>query len=130
MAMTWEYLSRLGRELPEVVEGVWYRTPSLQVRGKSFVRLKEDGESVVFLLDSLPEQEFLMQAQPDVYYITDHYRGYKAILARLAALPVAECRDRLEEGWRIKAPKALVRQLDAGATPLKPRARPGGRSGD
>src|ERR687887_106609 len=39
--MTWEQLSRLGRELPEVVEGTWFRTPALKVRGKSFVRLKE-----------------------------------------------------------------------------------------
>jgi hypothetical protein len=41
--MNWEQLVKLGRELPEVEEGSWYRTPALNVRGKSFVRLKEDG---------------------------------------------------------------------------------------
>jgi hypothetical protein len=41
--MTWEEICALGRELPEVTEGVWFRTPALLVRGKSFVRLKEDG---------------------------------------------------------------------------------------
>jgi hypothetical protein len=30
----------LGRELPEVEEGTWYRTPALLVRGKGLVRLK------------------------------------------------------------------------------------------
>ena len=46
--MKWEQLCKLGCELPEVREGIWFRTPSLEVRGKSFVRLKEDGKSVVF----------------------------------------------------------------------------------
>jgi hypothetical protein len=112
--MKWQQISKLGRELPEVVEDVWFRTPALKVRGKSFVRLREDGESVVFLLESVDEQEFLIEAQPDVYYITDHYRGYPAVLARLAALRTPEARLRLERAWRIKAPKSLVKQLDAG----------------
>ncbi|MFY9550926.1 MAG: MmcQ/YjbR family DNA-binding protein [Thermoanaerobaculia bacterium] len=110
--MKWEELVRLGRALPEVVEDTWYRTPALKVRGKAFVRLKEDGRSVVFLLESVDEQEFLIQARPDVYFITDHYRGYPAVLARLSALRTPECRFRLERGWRLKAPKPLVKELD------------------
>lgn len=107
--MKWERLCELGRALPEVVEDVWYRTPALKVRGKAFVRLKEDGASVVFLLESVDEQEHLIASRPDVYFITDHYRGYPAVLARLSALTVAECRLRLEDAWRLKAPKSLTR---------------------
>ena len=109
--MKWEQLVKIGCELPEVEEGIWFRTPALKVRGKSFVRLKEDGQSVVFLLDSVDEQEFLTMAQSELYFITDHYRGYPMVLARLSKLPVAECRRRLEQGWRLKAPKKLVAQL-------------------
>ena len=111
--MKWERLCELGRELPEVVEDIWFRTPALKVRGKSFCRLKEDGLSVVFLLESVDEQQFLCESQPDVYHITDHYRGYPAVLARLAALKVAECRLRLTQGWRLKAPKSLVKEFDS-----------------
>lgn len=121
--MKWEQLSRLGRELREVAEDVWFRTPALKVRGKSFVRLKEDGESVVFLLESVEEQEFLIAAWPEIYYITDHYRGYPAVLARLAALRTAEARERLEAAWRIKAPKTLVKQRDESAPAPLPRRR-------
>lgn len=118
--MNWEQLCKLGLALPEVVEDVWFRTPALKVRGKSFVRLKEDGQSVVFLLESVDEQEFLIETQPDIYFITDHYRGYPAVLARLSALRAPECRTRLERAWRLKAPKTLVKQLDQRA-PAKPR---------
>lgn len=120
--MTWKQLSKLGRELPEVVEDSGYHTPALKVAGKGFVRLKEDGRSVVFLLDSVDEQEFLVAAKPSVYYITDHYRGYPAVLARLSALRPAEARRRLELSWRRKAPRKLVKQLDEKAT-VKPRRR-------
>jgi hypothetical protein len=106
--VTWKQLSKLGRALPDVEEGTWYRTPALNVRGRSFVRLKEDGRSVVFILESVDEQQFLLESQPDVYFITDHYRGYPAVLARLAALRVAECRLRLKRGWRLKAPRDLL----------------------
>jgi hypothetical protein len=112
--MNWNTLSQLGRELPEVVEDVWYRTPALKVRGKGFVRLKEDAKSVVFMLESVDEQEFLIETQPQIYFITDHYRGYAAVLARLATLTVAEARLRLERAWRRKAPKSLVKRHDAG----------------
>jgi hypothetical protein len=106
--MTWEQLCKIGCSLPEVEEGIWFRTPALKVRGKSFVRLKEDGASVVFLLENVDEQEFLIRAQPDLYFITDHYRDWPAVLARLPRLRAPECKLRLEEAWKIKAPKKLL----------------------
>jgi hypothetical protein len=117
--MRWEKLSELGRELPEVVEGLWYRTPALGVRGKFFVRLKEDGADVAFRLESVEEQQFLTETQGAVYYITEHYRGHASVLARLKALSVAECRTRLALAWRTVAPAALVKALDTGATPRR-----------
>jgi hypothetical protein len=113
----WKQLVALARVLPEVEEGIWFRTPSLDVRGKSIIRLKEDGENVVFLVDNVDEQEALIAAKPDVYFITDHYRGYPAVLARLAALTTAEARVRIERAWRKKAPKKLL------APPPAPRKR-------
>ena len=110
--MKWEQLRKLARELPEVVEAPWYGTPALKVRGKGFVRLKEDRRSVVFLLESVDEQEWLIRARPEIYFITDHYRGWPSVLARLSKLSVTECRMRLERAWRLKAPPALSRRLD------------------
>ncbi len=107
--MRWLDLVKLGRALPEVTVDTWYGTPALKVRGKGFVRLKEDGQDVVFVTDGVDEQEALVAAMPDVFHITDHYRGWPAVLARLAALTPQEARTRLEVAWRRKAPAALVR---------------------
>jgi hypothetical protein len=111
--MNWKQLCKLAQALPEVEEDLWYATPALKVRGKGFVRLKENGRDVVFMLESLDEQEALMAGRPDIYFITDHYRGHATILARLSALPLREARVRLERAWRVKAPPALVKRFDA-----------------
>jgi len=109
--MNWRHLCKLGLELPEVTEGTWYGSPALTVRGKGFVRLRPELESVVFLLDDVSEQEDLIAAQPELYFVTDHYLGYAAVLARLSRLRAPECRLRLAQSWRRKAPAALVRKL-------------------
>lgn len=115
--MDWDRLCVLGRELPEVETSVWYRTPSLAVRGKSFVRLLEDAATVVFLTEDLDERDALLAARPHVYFITDHYRASAAVLAPISKLAADEARQRLEQAWRKRAPKALVRRFDA-----RPRA--------
>jgi hypothetical protein len=110
--MRWEQVVALGARLPDVEESGWYGTPALKVRGKGFVRLKENRKDIVFMLESVDEQEHLIEAAPEIYYITDHYRGWPSVLARLAKLKPAECRLRLERSWRLKAPKTLVKKYD------------------
>lgn len=105
--MKWAALVKLGKELPGVEEGVWYRTPSLKVGNKSFARLKEDGVTVVFLVESVDAQQFLIKALPRVYFITDHYEGWPAVLARLPRLSVKEARLRLRHAWLEKAPAKI-----------------------
>jgi len=121
--MNWRQLCELGLELPEVVEGTWYGTPGLKVRTKGFVRLKEDGDSVVFLLGDVDDQELLIAEKPELYFITDHYRGHPSVLARLSRLRVPQCRLRLEEAWRQKASPALLRQVDAARADRRRRRR-------
>lgn len=123
--MKWAEVCTIGLSLPEAVEDIWFRTPALKVHKKAFVRLKEDGDSVVFILESVDEQEFLLAARPDIYFITDHYRGYPAILARLATLTPAECRLRLENGWKLRAPKRLLQKTKPAPTKSSTRKRQG-----
>jgi hypothetical protein len=107
--MKWSQLTKLAKELPEVEEDLWYGTPALKVRGKGFARLRD--ADVVFVLEDVEEQEVLCENQPAIYYITDHYKGYAAVLARLSKLTVKEARLRLERAWRVKAPKSLLRSI-------------------
>jgi hypothetical protein len=97
--------------LPEITGGTSYGTPALLVKGTSFARLKDPG--TLALLVPLEHKEMLMDMAPQAYYETDHYRGWPAVLIRLAAIGDAELRLRLADGWRHRAPKRLAASLEA-----------------
>lgn len=67
--------------LPEVTIGTSYGTPALLVKDKSFVRMK-DGETLVVMC-ALEEKEMLLELDPGLYFQTDHYKGWPAMLVRL-----------------------------------------------
>jgi hypothetical protein len=98
--------------LPEVVEGTSYGTPSLKVRRKSFCRMKDAATLVVMC--PLEEKEVLMAAVPEVYFETDHYKGWPAMLVRLAAIEDADLARRLETAWLFHAPRRLAQAYLAG----------------
>jgi hypothetical protein len=107
---TWATVKSIGKKLPEVEESTWFNTPSLKVRKKSFVRLKEKG--VIVVLVDLDEKEALLQAEPDVFFTTPHYDGYPAFLVRLVNIDRDELEEVLTESWRRVAPKRLLKAFD------------------
>lgn len=95
--------------LPEVEEASWYGTPALKVRGKGFCRVKDAATVVVMV--PLEEKEMLLEAAPDRYFETDHYKGWPAMLVRIDAVADEELAHRLRRAWLMKAPKALAKRL-------------------
>jgi len=98
---------RIALALPGVEEGPCYGTAGYRVRGKLFARMKEDGTTLVVKCGD-DERDLRLQARPDAYFVTDHYRGYPTVLVRLGKVRVGELRDVLEKGWRFNAPKRLL----------------------
>jgi len=114
MAVTFETVRELVLALPGVAEGTSYGTPAFRVGGKFLLRLKEDGESLAVKI-GIDERDMLITADPETFYITDHYRGYPAVLVRLSAIDRERLCEMLEEAWRFCAPKRLVAARERGA---------------
>ena len=112
LAPAFERLKQAAAGLPEVEASSWYDTPALKVRGKGFCRVREAGVAV--LMCSLEDKELLFAAAPDIYFETDHYRGWPAILVHIERIAPEELRHRLAIAWRLKAPRTLVKAFDAG----------------
>jgi hypothetical protein len=91
--------------LPGIAEATSYGTPSLTVHGKLLLRVK-DADTLV-LRCTLEDKAMLIEAAPDIYFETDHYVGWPAVLVRLAAISDAELAHRLEQAWHLQAPKKL-----------------------
>ena len=107
---TWATVKKLGKRLPEVEESTWANTPSLKIRKRSFVRLRED-DVIVVLVDE-DEKEALLRAEPEVFFTTPHYDGYPAMLVRLSAIEPDELWEILVESWRRVAPKRVLKAFD------------------
>jgi hypothetical protein len=113
--MKWDEFVAIARELPEVEEAPSYGRPALKVRGKFMAGYNPKEKAFVLRLSSVEEQDFLIEMAPAIYYITDHYKGYPAVLARPAKLTKKEARGRLEQAWRTQAPKTLVKKRESRA---------------
>src|SRR2546421_12105596 len=101
--VTFETVRRLALALPGAEEGTSYKTPAFRVGGTLFARLHQDGESLVVKIDP-DERRMRMSADPETYFITEHYRNYPMMQVRLANVDVDDLRDLLEQSWRRRAP--------------------------
>lgn len=110
-ADTFATLQRAARHLPQVEAGLSYGTPALKVKGKLFARLWEDGETLVLRVD-FDSRDAMLKAQPAIFFLTDHYRGYPAVLVRLPKVTDAQLRVLLEDSWRFTAPKRLAQGFE------------------
>jgi hypothetical protein len=109
--VTFETIRALALALPHVEEGTSYGTPAFKVRGKLLARLHQDGVSLVVKIDA-DERTMRMKADPETFFITDHYLDYPWILVRIAKVDLDDLRELLEDAWRLTAPKRLVVEHD------------------
>ncbi len=112
LGVSFEQVVALANELPGTVEATSYGTRSLKVDKTLFARLKEDGETLVLKMD-LVSRDLVLVAQPNIFYLTDHYRDYPYVLVRLAAVNAARMRELLEDAWRLAAARRTVQAHDA-----------------
>jgi hypothetical protein len=89
---------KIGLALPGVEESTAHGSPALKVHGKLLAcvpahRSAEPGSLVVRV--GFDDRTELLAAAPDVYYVTDHYLGYTAVLVRLSRVTPGVLRDLL-----------------------------------
>jgi hypothetical protein len=109
--VTFEQVRLIARNLPGVEDSTSYGTPALKVRGKLLARLHQSGDCLVLRADLLG-REILLQSDPRVFFITDHYRDYPWILVRFASVDPGALPELIERAWRMVAPKSLLSKYD------------------
>ncbi len=99
----------IGLALPGVEESTAYGSPALKVHGKllACVPANRSAEpaSLVVRVD-FDDRAELLAADPDVYYVTDHYVGYSAVLVRLSRVNPDVLRDLLGLAYKVVTRKA------------------------
>ena len=89
---------KIGLTLPGVQEGTAYGSPALKVRGQLLacipVNPSAEPNSLAIRMN-FDDRAELLEADPEVYYVTDHYVGYDAVLVRLSQVNPDALRDLL-----------------------------------
>jgi hypothetical protein len=103
----------IGLTLPDVDESTAYGAPALKVRGKLLACVpthrSAEPDSLALRVDFDERAELLAQ-DPDVYYVTDHYVGYAAVLVRLSRVNPDVLRDLLGMAHKFVTRKAAHRK--------------------
>lgn len=89
--------------MPGVEEGTTYGSPALKLNGELLAcvaihKSAEPGSLAVRL--AFEDRNALISADPDVYYLTDHYLDYPTVLVRMSRIDPDALRDLLGMAWR------------------------------
>jgi hypothetical protein len=102
------FVREIALALPGVEESTTYGTPSFKVRGKLLTCLaihrSAEPNTLAVRIDFAQRDE-LIDADPSVYYLTNHYVNYPVVLARLSRINEDALRDLLDMGWRFVTSK-------------------------
>ena len=111
-AIDFETVRKIGLALPGVEESTAYGSPALKVRGKLLACVpahrSAEPASLVVCVD-FDDRAELLAAAPDVYYVTDHYLDYNAVLDRLSRVKGDVLRDLLGMAYKFVTARATSR---------------------
>jgi hypothetical protein len=110
--INFDTVRNIGLALPGVEESTAYGSLALKVHGKLLAciavnRSAEPGSLMVRV--DFDDRAELLAADPDVYYVTDHYVPYNAVLVRLSRVNPDVLRDLLGMAYKFVTRKAAPR---------------------
>ncbi len=86
MPLTKAEARKIALAIDGASEGLHYRKPAIFVGEEFLTRVHHKEDAVVILTGSIEMRDVMLEAEPKLFYITDHYRNFPALLARLSKL--------------------------------------------
>lgn len=112
MALTKAQARKTMLSVKGTSEGPYFGRPSV-FYGEAFVgRVHDKEEAVALRVGSIEMRDVMLEAEPKLFYITDHYRPWPMLLARLAALDTKTLKSLVT---------ARIAEVDARAARKKPK---------
>lgn len=110
--MTFEEVRGAALQLPGVAEAATRGTHSFTVRKKLFLRLMEDGRTLVLRTDRF-ERDHLLSSDPTVFHVSRQIREHPWVFVHLARADPEQLRELVRDSWRRVAPRRTVEEFDA-----------------
>jgi hypothetical protein len=108
--LTWAEFraTALALDLPNVIETTAWGNPVLKAHGKMWCWWSPTEDAPVFKV-SKDEREMLIELDPKVFFVTDHYRPHGLVLARPDKVDRDWAKGKLLQMWREMAPKKVLK---------------------
>jgi hypothetical protein len=82
--------------LPGAEERPWFNRPCVFIHDRFLTRVHDKEDAAVLQVGSMEMRAMMLEAEPGLFYVTDHYRNFPFVLARLKALTKASFKAMLE----------------------------------
>ena len=102
----------LSLDLPGVSEAVSWGQPCLKAHGKLWFFWSPSENAPVFKVP-FEERDMLVEADPDTFFFTPHYRAHQLVLARPERVDLDWVQANFLRVWRAQAPKRLLKAYEA-----------------
>jgi len=102
-------------------EGPYFGKPAVFVAEKFLTRVHTKEEAMVLAIGSMEMRDMMLEAEPRLFYITDHYKKFPYLLARLAKLDKATLMDLLSA--RLLQIEAKTKKKRAAPAAKKPAVK-------
>ena len=103
-----DLVRRLVLKLPDVEESTIHGAPSWKLHGILLTcpAIHKSAEPNSLLVKVPPEERApLLSAEPDIYYLTDHYRSDSVVLVRLSKIDRKSLQALLKKAWQFVGEK-------------------------
>ena len=105
-------------------EGPYFGKPAIFVAEKFLTRVHHKEEAMELAIGSMEMRDVMLEAEPGLFYITDHYKNFPYLLARLSKLNKGTLKDLLAARvLRIEAKKPKKRAAKTPVTPAKKKKK-------
>jgi hypothetical protein len=122
--INFDTVRHIGLALAGVEESTAFGQPALKIHGKLLATLpanrSAEPDSILVRMD-FDDRAELLAAEPDVYYVTDHYVGYDAVLVRLSRVNPDVLVDLLGMAYKFMTRNAAPRSPARKRRKLSPR---------
>jgi hypothetical protein len=120
--LTFESVRRMALAMPGVEEGIKWGVPAFLLRGHMFAcrpsHRSAEPDSLIVRVD-FDRRDELLTADPQTYYVTDHYLHYPSVLVRLRQVHPDALRDLLQMAYN-SVPAGRARQSRKRKPVLRP----------
>ena len=77
---------KIALAIPGTEEVLWFNKPAVFLHGQFLTKVHDKEEARTLRVSSMEMRDMMLEAEPALFYITDHYRSFPFVLARLSAL--------------------------------------------